>query len=403
MKNFQKGFIAPLLIAFLALTIGGSVFIYTKSKQFSQSRESLIDTLQSNTKIATTTLDTSALPEDVLLSVMMKNSASDSNNILLSMSGYGRDENYVYYKGKITDFNPKTFIVFPANGKYVKDDTIVYYGQEKIIDADPLTFVVFKEKDYFAIDKNHVYHEGKITGYNPNTFIVLPPDGNYVKDDVGVYFVNRKVDADPATFTTFKDVQWLAKDKNRVFLRGRPVIVNSKGSPSPDAETFMLVVGASGFSRVYAKDISRVYDISGVADFDEIKVVEGADPKTFVEIGSFIRYNASGYAYAKDKSHVYSFNKILDNVDVDSFEFVGQADLRDPECMGYCGAIITKDKQCIYINDNQVLGLGGVCLNPSQCTKETINTNCGESVERICSSRVGDARDQCIKFMNEED
>lgn len=33
MKNLQKGFIAPLLIAIVVLIIGGSVYVYTKNKQ----------------------------------------------------------------------------------------------------------------------------------------------------------------------------------------------------------------------------------------------------------------------------------------------------------------------------------------------------------------------------------
>lgn len=391
MKNFQKGFIVPLLIAVVVLVTGGGIFLYTKNKQVahieisSTTQHKLEDITPSIETVSTTTnttlvgMATASSSKEIF--VFGTNIVVDPATLQILNEGYGnigyaKDKNHVYYLK--TDYRGRTFTLFPD------------------INVDTETFEFFSAgHNKYAKDKNHIYFEGKITSFNPKTFTLFS-NGDYMKDDVKVYYGEKKIEADPATFLAIKEVQWFAKDKDYVFFAGVPIVMNPKNLPPPDAKSFTPLDSA------YAKDISRVYYIERYDPSKGMSVLVEADTKTFTSLGTRISdKDATNYAYAKDKSHVYFFGRVLHGVDAETFEFIGQTDIQSPECVGMCGAIVTKDKQCIYLNNEKVLGSDGLCINPSQCTSATTNTSCGETAERVCSS-WGASRDQCVKWINDE-
>jgi len=118
----------------------------------------------------------------------------------------------------------------------------------------------------------------------------------------------------------------------------------------------------------YFKDKERVYS-------NGLQIV-GADPETFYALGKCGFKGIS--SYAKDKNHVYTGSNIVESVDVPTFELVGSFDITSEGMpIIYC---VTKDKNCIYHNDKKVLDVGGVCINPINCTKDTLANSCGLNI-----------------------
>lgn len=263
-----------------------------------------------------------------------------------------------------------------ASDIYVKYNNNFYsridgtYNFTKVVGADLETFKVISNGYGYAKDKNLVYYYGKPTDLDPKTVTFL---GDFwVNDNTNVYFNQEKiVGADAATFIALGEIYSyirFAKDKNNVFFQQAPVVMEPKELPAPDSASFTLIDSA------YAKDSSRVYYIARYNSSIGISVIKEADPKTFESLGSVITDKGTkNYAYAKDRSHVYFFDKPLPGVDVATFEFVNSPGCNDTGC----SPVVTKDKNCIYHDTKKVLGAEGVCVSPIQCTKATINTSCG--------------------------
>lgn len=397
MKNQQglhRVYSAFFLIVALALVVGGVYFFNTKNKQTPQSETptakvpaSHFDDGKGNTSAPVSTTTNAALvsttittnPKEIF--ILGTNIIIDSSTLHIIDKGYGnvgyaKDKNHVYYLR--TDYRGRTFTLFP----------------DRNVDVTTFELLPGDHNDYTK-DKNHIYKNGEQTKFDSKTF-ALYSDG-YMKDVTSVYYDGEKIEADTATFTVLKEAQWFAKDKDHVYFMGKGVIMNPRELPSPDAKSFVILDSA------YAKDSSHVYYIERYDVERGIKVVSPADAETFYSLGSYISdKDATNYAFAKDKSHAYYFGEVIPGVDSETFEFVGQADIQDPESIGRTGDIVTKDKQCIYLNNERVLGSDGLCINTTLCTIETINTSCGVSAETLCSSRsAGTERDQCIKWVNE--
>lgn len=174
--------------------------------------------------------------------------------------GYSRKEGFVYYKGKRID----------KEGAHDLDEFAVI-ARRKLTLANNVDAASFKALSHdYSKDKNKVYYKWisgrqfwvvEVQGADPATFealsLALAKDKNYIwKED-------RKIEgSDPSTITVFTDRVW--KDAKQVYFYGNVV----KGA---DAATFE----ALGDDYHY-RDADRVYWI-----FNVVKVVEGADPKTF--------------------------------------------------------------------------------------------------------------------------
>ena len=208
---------------------------------------------------------------------------NDYDSFELLKEGYSKDNKRVYFKGEIIELaNPKTFEILDyAKGK---DDKNIFYGTCKI--------------------------------ENPNTLIDLY--GIYMKDNLAVYYNNRKIiGANPKSFEIIYE-EWSKDDKN-VFFEGKKM-------KNIDCESFEQVKGyfVKDYSKVFYKDsliinahpkTIKTFDNwdfirDDKAIFFHAKKIEKADLKTFRTLEN---------EYAIDKNYVYFHHKKLNGVDVKTF------------------------------------------------------------------------------------
>ena len=89
-----------------------------------------------------------------------KQSRNSEDERYWNASDYGKDKNYVYYKGiLLPNSDAKTFIFL--NDDYTKDKNNVYYKGEIIKDADSKTFKKIDKDGYRWMDKNNTFVSGK--------------------------------------------------------------------------------------------------------------------------------------------------------------------------------------------------------------------------------------------------
>ena len=174
------------------------------------------------------------------------------------------------------------------NESFAKDINHVYYCNEILEDADPKTFRALDE-DYSA-DSRHVwYRKDIIEGANPQTFVA--PEKNdslnftigLAHDDHDYYRQNNPLHiADMGSFRQI-DGSW-AVDRQNVYFIGLEAHVGKDIVPIGDYSTFRVL------NHLYAVDAKCAYYKN--------KIVEGADPKTFVVLDG-------GNDYGQDKNCVY--------------------------------------------------------------------------------------------------
>lgn len=189
-------------------------------------------------------------------------------------SDYRKDERYVYYEGIIlTGADPATF-VYVGNG-YGKDANKVYASGFVLDGADPNTFTILN--DTYAKDKRYVYAYGNFKAFE---------------------------NSDASTFTIIADS--FGKDAHNVY--GRPLNGTVTAFPYADPATFSF--------EPFMHDRVHVY-VEALCDGESspwgrscFKVVEGADPATYTDVG---------LGYTKDRAHVYYGSKILQDADVSTF------------------------------------------------------------------------------------
>ncbi|MDO8604388.1 MAG: DKNYY domain-containing protein [bacterium] len=230
----------------------------------------------------------------------------------------------------------------------------------------------------YAKDKNFIYYHGiPYTYLDVRTFIIL--NKYYAKDSVSVLYNGKKIPANASTFSLFeKAFPGWAKDKDRLFYNGTPLIVNLNTSQHPlDIQSFIVL------SDYYAKDAANIYYFhtnwkEWHEGLSEINTLQDVDVKTFIPLGNHTlldeyKYEKFASVYARDAFHVFFFGKILPGVDVSTFEFIAGASC---PINGRCRPFVAKDKNCIYILNQKVLNAYGSCANPTKCTKETVENNC---------------------------
>jgi hypothetical protein len=174
------------------------------------------------------------------------------------------------------------------NESFAKDINHVYYCNEILEDADPKTFRALSEE--YSADSRYVwYRENKIEGANPQTFVA--PEKNdslnftigLAHDDHDYYRQNNPLHiADMGSFRQI-DGSW-AVDRQNVYFIGLEAHVGKDIVPIGDYSTFRVL------NHLYAVDAKCAYYKN--------KIVEGADPKTFVVLDG-------GNDYGQDKNRVY--------------------------------------------------------------------------------------------------
>lgn len=242
--------------------------------------------------------------------------------------GYYLADGYVTIDGVGIRANPETFEYL--GHRYSRDKDLVYYGYLTVDSADRETFFVSSEG--VAKDKNFTfsgadplidasllrvidYKKNRENYYTDGTFV-------YVKRDFSEEKYYPLIGVDPLTFE-FVDTC---------------VYAERSGAP-------------------YIKDKNFVW----CAGF----VLKDADPKTFKKIGMIESSGEipMGTSVARDATHMYFGSRLLEGVDTDTAEVVGNSYLKDKDnvyrLMGHS-----------YDTVGDVPIMEGV--NPADCLKENL-------------------------------
>ncbi len=136
---------------------------------------------------------------------------------VLKSGGYGISKQAVYYQGKPTHYDPKTFQL--VGGQYFRDKNGVYcQNSGKILDADPVTFIVHKKAAALAADKNGFYYECRpIKTVNDSYYMDIFAHG-ILRDANAVYFIDspiKRLDAG-SVVVHFQGGRYI-QDKNGVY------------------------------------------------------------------------------------------------------------------------------------------------------------------------------------------
>jgi len=187
---------------------------------------------------------------------------------------YARDGSQAYYKGiafKVKDVASLTVI----GGRFLKDQYQVYFEKNPVKNADVHSFRILNGN--YASDTNRIYYYG------------FHNDANN-----GIHEI-------PCNRATFSLLEYpYAKDNETAFY----VYTKISGS---DAGSFSVL------GNGYSKDKNHVYI--------EAKVLVGADPvsfTTFTQEGSLEDVN-----YTKDNKHAFYKDKMLKEVNIESFKILG--------------------------------------------------------------------------------
>jgi hypothetical protein len=195
-----------------------------------------------------------------------------------SLGGGDWKEHGSFYKVPVVDADPSTFKVLNYN--YAVDKNNAYVGTQKINGADAATFQIIKDLDLIAKDKNRVYLGDRVLNASPQDFRIIS------KQDSGY---------EDSYFAVSKDkVILIVTTDNSVGSVSMPVGLTVYGHKTYDidTETFEVIGPHSKLmqsnSIIYAKDRNHVYsiDVSMCKHYSEsgckyLTVVEGVDPTTF--------------------------------------------------------------------------------------------------------------------------
>lgn len=224
----------------------------------------------------------------------------------------------------ISEADRASFQVSSA-GIYAKDKVHVYHCVEIVTGADPTTFKAFEKgptgflddpghadvnRAGYGLDSAHVFIWGTLMpNADPSTFTFvlaksLSYSYAYTKDKAHVFYGGQAIaGADPATFVPLYDTEGRAvemfKDAKRVFAFQEDQEGNVKISSVPEADPATFSPDASG---LFARDRTHIYGIEGNS---HTTVIIGADPHTFMLLGTVTGDPGDGFSYFKDAQRVY--------------------------------------------------------------------------------------------------
>lgn len=197
---------------------------------------------------------------------------------------YARDKQFVYWRGnKMPGVDPKTFEIL--DGSYVRDSRNVYRNAVLICNDAP---------HFEVVSGNFVKNSHTVYGLYPAIAPVsqdpahfrelAAQDGYSFCGDLATVYVNGNPipGADPATFRVLHG--GYTRDAQQTFYFDKPMPEGTQ------METLQILTGG------YAKDSRRAYHMG--------KVVEGADPATFV-------VTDEKFQKANDASHRYEQGKLV--------------------------------------------------------------------------------------------
>lgn len=244
---------------------------------------------------------------------------------------------------------------------YAKDKNKVYYNGEILTNADADSFAQINDRSGYAKDKNNIFLHGKILNIEIDRASLVIMFGA-IKDSRHVYIedydgnLDLASDIDAPTFQHVgtscevirsSDIEYY-KDKYRVYV----VAANTNDGPnyksidSVDVSSFHILQTGSLSNASYAKDKNVVYSSCYG------NILKEADPATFQILGK---------KYARDKSHMYYRDRIINGADMSTFVIIsGTRDEWDQRMESF-----SKDKNNVYQFGEKVEG-----VNPENCTTE---------------------------------
>lgn len=188
----------------------------------------------------------------------------------------------------------------------------------------------------YGKDANHVFSGSEImSSLDPKSFHAIGSD--YYADDT--YVLSQRsviLDADPDSFVDLPG-SYYAKDKYRVYYHETPL-------DGADAESFQAQE-----SDEYAWDKNHVYYAG--------RRIEGANPRTF----HFLKAS-SFYDYSYDDDQVFAYDMWLKNLDIKTFERVGDSDY-------------LKDADSLYYLDREIIGIDAKKFRIAPVYKEAEHEN----------------------------
>ncbi len=229
---------------------------------------------------------------------------------------YRTDGKTVYYRMyEIKGADIETFEQFP--GDWAKDKAHCYCGGTRLQKADPISFEVLNYT--YAKDKSNVWTMGgRIPGADSETFEVC---------DSGKKSLGPTFDWSPGKQKIWYELfvpYGFAKDKNNVYY------YNYQGKTN-------IVKKAVPFSFQSLGDGYFGYDEKSV--FCGRAILPKANPATWKKLHE-------NYYYSKDGNRVYYLNRLIKDVDAETFEVV-EIPVVTGEPYQYA-----KDKNSGYWNDN---------------------------------------------------
>lgn len=176
-----------------------------------------------------------------------------------------RDNNrYTYKAMPVSEIDADSVVFLNNNYAYAKDSDYVYTAnlQPKhedsllnvaspntiVEEADPATFEIVS--NYFAKDKDHVYHEVSLfSGLSANSIEEIFPNSRYVRDASSVYYDLSKLEgADPQSFVLLSGY---GIDAKQVYRYSKPL-------EERDVNSFEVLTLADGELMWLGKDSSRI-------------------------------------------------------------------------------------------------------------------------------------------------
>ncbi|MES2773318.1 MAG: DKNYY domain-containing protein [Bacteroidota bacterium] len=269
----------------------------------------------------------------VMLAALLLNGCSFSGGW---RTGYNIEKGKIlYYSGfpatghVLEGADPKSFEIIDNN--YAKDKMHVYCRSEIINGANPATFEWLGGA--FSKDKSNGYYDTEtISNDGPNFKIVPNPENQpgivsangvmYARDRQKVYSGDRVLDsADAATFAFLPmfNGNYLTYDRTNVYIHDRPL-------QGADGASFKRE------TEFHFKDKNAIWVLSLGRETKWIKMTD-ADLATFTGLKRF---------YAKDKSHVYYEDGIVEGADIASFEETENHQAKDKNGSYQSGRLVKK-------------------------------------------------------------
>ncbi len=211
----------------------------------------------------------------------------------------------ITYNGKtIVEANINTFRVL--QGRYAKDTANIYYEGRIIENADIKSFSTIN--NYYAKDHENVFFCDIImSDLDIDTFEFI--SDFHIKDRYSVFFQEQKIDgANPQKFYQVEKTNY-AKDDKSIFWREKKVEV-------ADYETFEIL------DNTAAKDKNNFYYAGRIIDY--------IDPHS-VKVYEYDSW------YMSDKKNVYFILEPIKNIDISTFEYLGESYIKDKKKVFYRG------------------------------------------------------------------